>query len=136
MRASLVQQPENSVLIRLPRCAAQEVEAPVALGRRNDARVPRRTASGWEILVRLAPRAAVRLGDWSYSLYLTHLLSLVLLGKIWMMVGLSEAPAAMLIVSLIVFSLLIAGLTYDLIEKPLIGVAKRARNRLFTRGDA
>ena len=84
----------------------------------------------------VAPRAAVRLGDWSYSLYLTHLLSLVLLEKIWKMVGLSGAPSAMLIISLIVFSLLVAGLTYDLIEKPLIGVAKRARERLFTRGDA
>jgi len=78
-----------------------------------------------------APRAAVRLGDWSYSLYLTHLLSLVLLGKVWTMAGLSGAPTFMLIIALVVFSLLVAGLTYDLIEKPLINLAKRARGKLF-----
>lgn len=80
-----------------------------------------------------APIAAVRLGDWSYSLYLTHLLSLVLLGRVWTMAGLSDLPAPVLIFALIAFSLLIAGLTYYLIEKPLINLARQARFRLFRR---
>jgi exopolysaccharide production protein ExoZ len=81
----------------------------------------------------IAPRAAVHLGDWSYSLYLTHLLSLVLLGRIWTMAGLSGLPAPVLIIALIVFSLAVAGLTYYLIEKPLIHLAKHARGKLFRR---
>ncbi|MGJ8559085.1 MAG: acyltransferase family protein [Litorimonas sp.] len=78
-----------------------------------------------------APRVAVRLGDWSYSLYLTHLLSLVLVAKLWTVAGLRDVPAPILIIALIAFSLLVAGLTYHLIEKPLIGLAKRARLSLF-----
>jgi exopolysaccharide production protein ExoZ len=80
-----------------------------------------------------APRAAVILGDWSYSLYLTHLLSLVLLARLWTMAGLQDVAAPILILTLVIFSLMVAGITYHLIEKPLIGVAKRARERLFTR---
>lgn len=79
-----------------------------------------------------APRAAVTLGDWSYSLYLTHLLSLVLLGRLWTMAGLADLPALILIIALILFSLIVAGLTYHLIEKPLIHLARQARGRLFT----
>lgn len=81
-----------------------------------------------------APTIAVTLGDWSYSLYLTHLLSLVLLAQLWTIAGLADMPALVLIVALIGFSLLIAGLTYHLIEKPLIHVAKHARRRLFKHG--
>lgn len=80
-----------------------------------------------------APRIAVTLGDWSYSLYLTHLLSLVLLAKLWTMAGLADVPAPILIIALIAFSLLVAGLTYHLIEKPLIHLARHARGRLFSR---
>lgn len=80
-----------------------------------------------------APRAAVRLGDWSYSLYLTHLLSLALVGRLWAMAGLGDVPAIILIIVLIAASLLVAGLTYYLIEKPLIHLAKTLRIRLFSK---
>lgn len=81
-----------------------------------------------------APRFAVHLGDWSYSLYLTHILSLVLLGRLWTLAELNDLPAPFLIIALIVFSLVVAGLTYYLIERPLIHLARHGRGRLFKRG--
>jgi peptidoglycan/LPS O-acetylase OafA/YrhL len=45
--------------------------------------------------------------------------------------GLNDLPAPILIMALIAFSLIVAGLTYYLIERPLIHAAKRARRRLF-----
>jgi peptidoglycan/LPS O-acetylase OafA/YrhL len=79
----------------------------------------------------VAPAFAVTLGDWSYSLYLTHILSLVLMGRLWTLAGLNDLPAPILIMALILFSMIVAGLTYYLIERPLIHAAKQARRRLF-----
>lgn len=79
-----------------------------------------------------APRFAVTLGDWSYSLYLTHLLSLVAMSKLWQMSGLQDLPSPLLIALLLSVSLIVAGLTYRFIEKPLINLARRGRQRLFT----
>ncbi|MGB6231301.1 MAG: acyltransferase [Litorimonas sp.] len=78
-----------------------------------------------------APRWSVVLGDWSYSLYLTHVLSLVLVARLWSMAGLDTLPAPIALLVMTGFSLLIAGLTYRLIERPLIRVARRGRGRLF-----
>lgn len=78
-----------------------------------------------------APRAAVTLGDWSYSLYLTHLFSLVVMAKLWTLAGLNDLPSVFLIICLIGSSLIVAGLTYHLIEKPLIQLARRLRGSLF-----
>lgn len=78
-----------------------------------------------------APRFAVTLGDWSYSLYLTHLLSLVAVAKLWTLVGLAALPSPFLIAVLITTSLIVAGLTYRLIENPLVDMARAARKRLF-----
>jgi peptidoglycan/LPS O-acetylase OafA/YrhL len=82
----------------------------------------------------VAPPFAVTLGDWSYSLYLTHILSLALLGRLWTLAGLNDLPAPILVIALVTASLIVAGLTYYLIERPLIHGAKQARRRLFNRG--
>ncbi|WP_298918710.1 acyltransferase [uncultured Algimonas sp.] len=78
-----------------------------------------------------APAFAVRLGDWSYSLYLTHLLSLVLVEKLWGLAGLEGLPAPVFLIVAVGTALVIAALTYRLIEKPLIDRARGARKRLF-----
>lgn len=77
------------------------------------------------------PSFAVTLGDWSYSLYLTHLLTLGLFAQIWGLLGLQDAPAIVFLITAVTASLLVAGLTYRLIEAPLIGQARSARRRLF-----
>ena len=79
-----------------------------------------------------APRFAVTLGDWSYSLYLTHLLSLVALSKLWQMAGLQDLPSPLLILIMLSGALIVAGLTHRFIEKPLINLARSGRKRLFT----
>ena len=76
-----------------------------------------------------APKALTRLGDWSYSLYLTHLLSLVLLSKLFRLAGL-DVPG-LFAVSATVFAVVVAALTYRLIEAPLHDGARRVRRRLF-----
>ncbi len=78
-----------------------------------------------------APRVAVTLGDWSYSLYLTHLLSLVAVSKLWCMAELQDLPAPLLIIVLLTVSLIVAGLTYRFIEKPLISRARSDRKTVF-----
>ena len=80
-----------------------------------------------------APRALVALGDWSYSLYLTHLLSLVLLSKGFRAAGLDVPglfPAAA-----IAFAVLVSALSYRLVEAPLHAGARRIRRHVFAPPD-
>ncbi|MGB3457099.1 MAG: acyltransferase [Litorimonas sp.] len=78
-----------------------------------------------------APRLAVQLGDWSYSLYLTHLLSLALIGKLWVLAGLSGAPTLVFLGTATLIAVGVAALTYRWIEVPLIARARGARQALF-----
>ncbi len=91
-------------------------------------------ALSFERQQKIAPRALVRLGDWSYSLYLTHVLSISVVGRVW---SLFEMPGpidnAIMIFVMIVFSIAVAGFTYRLIEKPMLSVAKRASKKLAAR---
>ena len=70
-----------------------------------------------------------RVGDWSYSLYLTHLLTLSLVGLIWRRLGMELAPVFG--VAALAASLAVAGLTYRLIEAPLHDGARGVRRRVF-----
>ena len=74
-----------------------------------------------------APRWAQRLGDASYSLYLTHLLTLSALGRIWALIA---APGRWdnAIVLPLIAGAAIAGayLTYLLVERPLFARARKA----------
>ncbi|MEM7730292.1 MAG: acyltransferase [Pseudomonadota bacterium] len=78
-----------------------------------------------------APRAAVRLGDWSYSLYLTHLLVLSAVGQVWRAAGWSGMPSVLFLAVAGASAVGAAALTYRLVEAPLIGQARHARARLF-----
>jgi peptidoglycan/LPS O-acetylase OafA/YrhL len=73
------------------------------------------------------------LGDWSYSLYLTHLLSLVLVSKIWRALGLELTPLFLILA--VSFAILVSGLTYRIIEAPLHTGARKIRRRFFAPPD-
>ena len=75
------------------------------------------------------PHWAVRLGDWSYSLYLSHFLVLLALRRGWQSVAMPEAlsftgpgPWDNLAFGAIgiFLSILVAGISYRVIEKPLL----------------
>lgn len=76
-------------------------------------------------------RPAVILGDWSYSLYLTHLLSLSLFAVIWSRLGLADLPSVLFLISLTAFSIVVAALTYRLIEAPMLRHTKGWRTHSF-----
>lgn len=75
-----------------------------------------------------------RLGDWSYSLYLTHILSLSLLGRLWNQIA---QPGywdnILMLVLMPVFAVLISYLSWRFAEKPMLDMVKHARTRLFPR---
>ena len=78
------------------------------------------------------PKCTQTLGDWSYSLYLTHVLSLTLFGRIWGKFASTSIwdniPA---LIMMTIASIVVAGLTYKLTEKPMLIGAKFLRRRFF-----
>lgn len=73
------------------------------------------------------------LGDWSYALYLTHILTLSLIGRLW--AGFSRdgiADNIIILIAMIATSIVVAAVTYQLIERPLIKKVKRVRKRVFS----
>ena len=83
-------------------------------------------------LSRALPACSQTLGDWSYSLYLTHILSLTVMGRLWQKFALGSAwdniPALAL---MCLASIFIAGIVYKFAEKPMLNLAKALRARLF-----
>ncbi|MEP1231073.1 MAG: acyltransferase [Litorimonas sp.] len=72
-----------------------------------------------------APRWAVSIGDYSYGLYLTHVLTLSLLGRIWQMFAVDgplDNIAALIIMSLA--SIAVSAVLWTFIEAPLMTVFK------------
>ncbi len=87
---------------------------------------------GLAALPKPLPKWTVKLGDWSYSLYLTHVLSLSLMGRIWY--KLQPLPAwtnIFVLMGLVVGSIVVAALTYALIERPLLNLVKSWRKQIF-----
>lgn len=90
-----------------------------------------------------------RSGDWSYSLYLTHLFSFGLVKWIFAWLGQLDALAPffrvgqpgiwdnlIFIVCGLIATLVGAFLTYHLIERPALSVATMARRALFSKGSS
>jgi len=78
------------------------------------------------------PKYTQTLGDWSYSLYLTHVLTLTLFGRIWhKFANESIWDNILVLIVLIIASIIVAGLTYRLAEKPMLLSAKLLRRRFF-----
>lgn len=67
-----------------------------------------------------------QLGDVSYSLYLSQVISLSALGQSWRFVGLGRLHPALFCVVAIVVSIAVAAIIYRLIERPLTRAAKRS----------
>ncbi len=78
------------------------------------------------------PKWSQMLGDWSYALYLTHILTLTLFGRIWHTFAQDSfwdnIPALAIMT---IASIMVAAITYKLAEKPMLSVAKTLRRRLF-----
>lgn len=78
------------------------------------------------------PRLFVWLGDWSYALYLTHVLTLSLVGRIWAMFSQEGLLDNFVMIPLMVIaSIIVSAFTYQLIERPLIKAVKHTRKRVF-----
>jgi peptidoglycan/LPS O-acetylase OafA/YrhL len=75
-----------------------------------------------------------RLGDWSYSLYLTHILSLSLLGRLWNQIARPGPWDNIVLLTLMpVFAVFVSYLCWRFAEKPMLDMVKRARVKLFPR---
>ena len=74
----------------------------------------------------------VTLGDWSYSLYLTHVLSLTVMGRLWANFNNdSVLDNIVILITMVVGTIFISGLVYKYIEAPMIKAARNMRGRLF-----
>jgi peptidoglycan/LPS O-acetylase OafA/YrhL len=80
-----------------------------------------------------APRAAVALGDWSYSLYLLHFLVLAALARLW--ADRFAGPWDNIAVAIVgaVISIRLARLSFRAFERPVLAAGARLRTRLFPR---
>lgn len=83
---------------------------------------------------RFFPNMLVRIGDWSYSLYLCHILVITAVARVFFSTFSTAGPLDNLLFLLIAGSLAIAvsGLTYTLFEKPLLQRTRNVRKRLFS----
>lgn len=82
-----------------------------------------------------APGWLVRLGDWSYALYLCHLLVLSGLVRVWVSVLPDFGPLASLAFLLVstTLSVVVAGLAFHWLEFPALKFTRRLGDRLFRR---
>lgn len=79
------------------------------------------------------PAALVRLGDWSYSLYLCHLLIISAVARLYFPTfgqpGILDNIGFLVISS--VTAILAAAVTYALFERPILSQTRKLRKRLF-----
>ncbi len=79
-----------------------------------------------------APKPFQHLGDWSYSLYLTHILTLSLLGRIWQpfaQKGMIDNIIALTLIS--VAAIIVAAITYYCFERPVLRMFQTSRRKIF-----
>jgi len=81
----------------------------------------------------LIPQFAVRLGDWSYSLYLCHLLVISAIARVFFAYFGQAGTIDNIIFLLIsvVATVVISGLVYHVFERRILSVSKRARSAWF-----
>lgn len=84
-------------------------------------------------LGRYIPDVFVHIGDWSYSLYLGHLLVIAAVGRVFFDTfgqdGQIDNAIYLILASL--SAVAVAGLTYHLFERPMLNVARRTRKAWF-----
>ena len=79
-----------------------------------------------------APNWSIVLGDWSYALYLTHVLSLSLMGRLWArfdQVGIWDN--LIMLPLCLIGSIIVAGLTHKIIEAPMMRASKHVQKKIF-----
>lgn len=82
---------------------------------------------------RITHRWFIQLGDCSYSLYLTHILVLSLLGRLWQPFATEGAWDNLLVLGLMLPATLVAAvLCYRFVEKPLLDFTHRIGKQLFS----
>lgn len=90
------------------------------------------SAFAYEQRGKTAPRWSIVLGDWSYALYLTHVLTLSVMGRIWALwdqAGLWDNFIVLPI--LVIGSIIVAGLTHKIIEAPMMRASKYIQKKMF-----
>jgi len=93
--------------------------------------------AGIEIHGKLFSKALSRLGDWSYSLYLTHILSLSLVGRLWNYLtknGFGQETIwdnVALLALMTIFAIFVSYLCWRFVEKPMLDLAKETRSKWF-----
>ena len=74
------------------------------------------------------PHWSVKLGDWSYSLYLSHVLTLSALGLAWRKVAQNDPVDNIIILSFMILStVFIAACLYYCVERPALNYSKKIR---------
>ncbi len=83
------------------------------------------------------PQFAVRLGDWSYSLYLCHLLVISAIGRVFFAYFGQSGIVDNIIFLLIsvVATVIISAVVYQMFERRVLSVSKRARSAWFDAPD-
>ena len=67
-----------------------------------------------------------KLGDWSYAIYLTHILTLAIIGLAWRQFATQSLIDNVLMVpALLAASILVGGLVYKFIERPVMNAVKK-----------
>jgi len=74
----------------------------------------------------------ITLGNWSYSLYLTHILSIAVIGRVWhKFTSETWLDNFMAIIIMTAFSIAVSGLTYKLFEVPMLRLGQKIRSFIF-----
>lgn len=79
------------------------------------------------------PKPLVALGDWSYSLYLSHLLVISALARVYFLSfgGAGPVDNLVFLIGSSAAAILVSGLAYTLFERPILSLTRRMRKRLF-----
>jgi exopolysaccharide production protein ExoZ len=90
---------------------------PLGLPRAVEWGIPATAIVTGGVLVPFSLQPLERLGDWSYSLYLTHPITLAGSSAAWRIADLG--PGMVYPVAAVVLTVIVAGLTYRLVERPI-----------------
>jgi peptidoglycan/LPS O-acetylase OafA/YrhL len=82
---------------------------------------------------KLLPKWMQTIGNWSFVLYLTHVLTLSAVGRIWAVFASPNTPIDNIIAFFIsvAAAILVSAITYNLLELPLRNVTNEWRKKLF-----
>ena len=89
-------------------------------------------------LGRFIPQFAVRLGDWSYSLYLCHLLVISAVARIFFSIfgQAGHIDNIVFLILSVAITVIVSALVYTLFERPVLALSKRLRASWFNAPDS